>query len=127
MSEQPEPQQFLIPQLLWNKYQPGKLCYQLGTVRLTHDGILSNEEARIKLPQGQMLVMLRNLLLYYPQIVTYETVIDRLWPNPDSMPLWHMNILKKNASELYQRLPAVGLKLVNKPKFGYSVAFLRKP
>lgn len=114
------------PELLWDKFQPGKLCYQLGGLRLTHDGILSHGDARIKLGQGQILIILRNLILYYPAVVPYELLIDRLWPNPDTMPLWHRNILKKAASELYQRLPGIGLRLVNRPKFGYSIAFMVK-
>lgn len=114
----------LKPELTWDKFQPGRLKYTLGSLELLHDGIVINQESKIKIPKGQTLILLRNFILYYPRFCQYELLVDRLWPDPDTMPLWHMNILKGLVSELYRGLPAVGAKMLNKAKFGYRLELI---
>lgn len=114
----------LKPELSWDKLQPGRLKYSLGGLELLHDGTVINQGNKIKVSKGQTLTLLRNFILYYPGYCQYELLIDRLWPEPDTMPLWHMNCLKKMAGELYQKLPTVGLRLANKAKYGYRVELI---
>jgi hypothetical protein len=108
----------------WDKWEPGFMRWTLGPVTLRHDGRISRGGAKTRVPEGQALIILRNLFLYHPLPLPYEHFIDRLWTSAEGPPLWHMNVLKKGVSELRIVLPFVGLRIKTFTKYGWSVEFI---
>lgn len=112
--------------LEWDKLQPGKLCYLLDGIKLDHQGVLRNGEAKTVIPKGQCLVIMRNLMLAYPNYVTYEQLLDRIYQLPDREPVYAGHVLRRQVWEINQVIPRCGLYAKIKFKLGYRLEFIKR-
>lgn len=110
--------------LSWDKFAPGYLRYKLGEVELISTGVIYRKSMRTHIPQGQGLIIMRNLMLYYPGFITYEAIYDRLWSNPDEEPSYANEIIRGVIRILRQRIQKVGMNIVLKNKYGYRLEFI---
>lgn len=111
-------------EVAWDKFNPTRLRYKLGPVEMINSGRVYNKQAMIKISKGQARIVFRNLMLYYPGYVTPEMLIDRMWPNPDTMPDTFSWCMRAVIVRLRPLLARIGLRIIVKFKVGYRLEFI---
>jgi hypothetical protein len=113
-------------EVVWDPFQPGRLCYRIGELKLNHQGILSRHQHKAQIPRGQCLIIMRGLMLAYPGYLTHDDIIDRLYPIPDHMPINFMHVARRQVWEINQLTTRLGCFARIKFKLGYRLEFIKQ-
>lgn len=107
----------------WSKLQPGRLEWKLGELAVTQSRVRRNE-ASVSVHATHEGIILRNLMATYPGYISKESIWDRIWPDPDSMPEWHQQALSTTMKKLRTRMKGLGVIIISRYKVGYRLEFI---
>jgi len=114
--------------LEWDKLAPGKLRYRLGPLELVSEGRIyrraGDRFVAASVTAEKELILLRNILLRYPNYLSVDEMVDRIYPDPDIMPDTFVWCVRQKILRLRSRLQKLGLKIPVKHKVGYRLEII---